>query len=584
VAGSDPRHSGLFPRFDRQFLEGGSDLSQIGRGALGGKASGLAYVQAEILPALRELLPPGATVSVPSLVVVATDMFDAFMERNGLVEVAHSDLPDDQIAHAFQRGELPAEILGDLDALVQRVRTPLAVRSSSLLEDALAHPFAGVYATKMIPNNQEMADDRFLRLTEAIKFVYASTFFAAAKAYRRAVGATEDSEKMAVVVQEVVGERHSTRFYPEVSGVARSYNYYPMKGSSPDSGTVGLALGLGKTIVDGGTCWSYDPARPATPPPTASVHEVLAETQTAFWAVNMGAASYDPVRETEYLTRSYLSAAEADGTLTYVASTYDPGADRLCPGIGCRGPRVIDFAPVLALRLLPLNDCIQAMVRTAKEALGRDVEIEFAATLGRPPTPRLHVGFLQVRPMATPASTVTVTEDDFEDEGVWLYSDSCLGNGALEGLRDIVYVKPEGFDAATTPRIAQQLARVNRSLAGEGTGYVLIGFGRWGTSEPWLGIPVQWGEISGAKVIVEAALPSMHAEMSQGSHFFQNLVASGVFYFSTSPEQGMGIDWQWLASQTAVEDTGLVRHVTTRDPFVVRVDGKSRRGVIIHHG
>ena len=580
MAGSDSLAEGLFPPFDRRFLEGDEAFSRIGSGELGGKAAGLAFIRTAVQPAMSGRAPSAGPVSVPTLAVITTDVFDAFLSRNDLLDVTRSDLPDDRIAHAFQQAELPAEFLGDLEALVQKTHVPLAVRSSSMLEDALAHPFAGAYATKMIPNNQHMADDRFLRLTEAVKFVYASTFFAAAKAYRASVGVPDDSEKMAVIVQEVVGRRHGDRFYPEVSGVARSYNYYPMPHSRPENGIAGLALGLGKTIVDGGVCWGYDPTRPAAPPPAASPHAVLTETQTDFWAVNMGPVSYDPLRETEYMTRSPLAAAEADETLHFVASTYDPESDRLCPGVGRSGPRVIDFAPLLSLRLLPLNECIQAMLAGSREAMGQEVEIEFAATLGHPRDPALRVGFLQVRPMAAPGSSVTVTEEELHRESTLVASRHCLGNGVLDRLRDIVYVRPESFDPAKTTRIAEDLAAFNRALLANRERYVLIGFGRWGTSDPWLGVPVEWGQISGAGVIVEATLPSMSPEMSQGSHFFHNLIGSNILYMSVPSEAGLRVDWDWLAGQETVDQTEFVRHVRTRAAVTVRVDGTSRRGVI----
>ena len=536
---------------------------------------------AEILPELEGRRPAGAAISIPTAAIIGTEAFDAFIARNDLAGVAGSDLPDDQIVLAFQHAELPAEIVGDLEALVGRVNRPLAVRSSSLLEDALAHPFAGVYATKMIPNNRHMAEDRFRSLIEAIKFVYASTFFSAAKMYRTAIGALEGSEKMAVIVQEVVGGLHGERFYPEVSGVARSFDYYPMVGSSPEDGVVELALGLGKTIVDGGTCWRYDPERPAAPPPASSPHDVLAQTQTEFWAIDMGAVSYDPVRETEYMSRFPITAAESDDTLRFVASTYDPDSDRMCPGVSRPGPRVIDFAPLLALRLLPVNDCIRAMLAASREVLGHDVEIEFAAALGHSSPPEARIGFLQVRPMAISALTVTVAADELSKDGIVAASDSSLGNGMRDELRDIVYVKPEAFEPAETRRIAGELASINRALLGSGTGYVLIGFGRWGTSDPWLGIPVEWGQISGAKVIVEATLPNMAPEMSQGSHFFHNLIGCSVLYLSVSPESGLGIDWTWLAGQETVREMDHVRHIRSALPLLIKVDGSSRRGVIV---
>lgn len=583
MAGSDTCTRGLFPRFDRRFLRNGSTVSQIGSGALGGKAAGLAYIKAEILPRLQGLCPPGISITVPSLAVIATDVFDAFISRNHLTEVAESDLPDDRIALAFQQAELPVEVLGDLEALVEKTHVPLAIRSSSLLEDALAHPFAGAYATKMIPNNQLMAEDRFRALIEAIKFVYASTFFSVAKMYRAGIGIAEGSEKMAVIVQEVVGERHGQRFYPEISGVGRSHNYYPMIGSKPENGIVDLALGLGKTIVDGGVCWSYDPSRPAAPPPAGSPHAVLVDSQTDFWAIDMGAVSYDPVRETEYISRFPLTAAEADDTLHYVASTYDAESDRMCAGVGRRGPRVIDFAPLLVLDLLPLNACIRSMLSAAKEIMGEEVEIEFAATLGTPPKPAARIGFLQVRPMAGPGAAVSVEPEELLRDDVLVASECSLGNGINEELRDVVYLKPECFDPGKTQQIAAEVAAFNRSLVGHGAAYVLIGFGRWGSSDPWLGIPVEWGQISGAKVIVEAALTCMKPELSQGSHFFHNLIGCKVLYLSV-PHDGPEIDWDWFTRQVTIDETDYVRHVRTAVPLLVKVDGTSRRGVIISRG
>lgn len=540
-------------------------------------------MHAEVLSLLGGRCPDGVDVSVPRMMVIAAGMFDAFMRRNHLEETAASGASDDRVAHAFQQGELPAEILGDLQALVEEVHTPLAVRSSSLLEDALAHPFAGVYGTKMIPNHQPGASERFAKLTEAVKFVYASTYFSAAKAYRRGLGIPEGREKMAVIIQEIVGDRHGSRFYPEVSGVARSYSYYPLPGARPEEGMVSLALGLGKTVVDGGTCWTYTPSRPAAPPPLGAGRALLDATQASFWAVNMGAASYDPVRETEYLVQPSLQEAERDGTLHHIASTYDPSSDRVRPGVGRPGLRVVNFAPMLELRTIPLNACLQAMLACSREKLGCEVEVEFAACLAGRQRQSTRLGFLQLRPMASPGSQVRVEVEDLRGEGVLLASEHCLGNATLHHVRDIVFVKPGSFDAARTKRIAEEVGAMNRALLAEGDKYVLIGFGRWGTSDPWLGIPVEWGQISGASVLVEAALATMQPEMSQGSHFFHNLIGSRTLYFAVPLGAGPQVDWQWLERQEVVRESDHVRHVRAEAPLSIHVDGRSGRGVIIHH-
>ncbi|MHC4789607.1 MAG: PEP/pyruvate-binding domain-containing protein, partial [Planctomycetota bacterium] len=318
------------PPFQRDLLGSGECLSQIGTGAIGGKARGLALA-AEMIAAMPEAdHGPGIQVAVPTLAVIATDVFDAFMERNRLYDIAQSDIPDERIAHAFQRADLPTEVLGDLRTLADGLRSPLAVRSSSLLEDALHRPFAGVYETKMTPNNQSDGSARFLRLVEAVKFVYASTYFKAAKDYVRATGEAAREEKMAVIVQQMVGQRHDVRFYPEVSGVGRSFNFYPVSGRRREDGVVVLALGLGKTVVDGGLSYSYSPARPKAPPPFGSVRDVLVNTQREYWAVNVGKPPpYDPVAETEYLVRATLEDAEYDDTLRHVASTYVAASDRI---------------------------------------------------------------------------------------------------------------------------------------------------------------------------------------------------------------------------------------------------------------
>lgn len=546
----------------------------IGSGSLGGKARGLAFAQG-ILSSLEPDRFPDIEVSIPSLTVLRTSVFDAFMDRNDLREIALSDASDGAIARAFQKADLPADILGDLRALVERVSTPLAIRSSSLLEDALHEPFAGVYETKMIPNNQPSADERFRRLSEAIKLVYASTFFGAAKSY---VGATRHSiedEKMAVIMQEVVGRRFDRRYYPNLSGVARSHNYYAMERAKPEDGVASLALGLGKTIVDGERCWTYSPAYPANPPPLAAA-DMLDETQTHFWAVNLGKPrAWDPTQPTEYLVHGGLPEAELDGSLRYVASTFDPHSGRISPGIGVKGPRVIDFSTLLVHRTIAVNDVLTVLLRACEDELDAPVEIEFAMSFD----PH-RFGFLQVRPMAISREEILVDEAELSSAGNLAASTSCLGNGSVRTISDVVYVRPDTFDMKHSLRIATEVEQMNRLLTKEGRPYVLIGFGRWGSADPWLGIPVNWGQISGARVIVEAMLEGMHIELSQGSHFFHNLTSFEVLYISMPATGRASIDWSWLDSRPLVRETELVRHVRTREPLAVRVDGRTGRGVI----
>jgi len=572
------------PPFDRHFFDSDASSSRIGDGALGGKASGLVRLHSEILASYSADEFPDIDVTVPKQVVLTTELFDAFMKRNDLFPIALSGEPDDRIAHAFQRGAMPAEFIGDLRALAQQVHQPLAVRSSSLLEDDLAHPFAGVYATKMIPNNQTSTDMRFAKLVEAIKFVWASTFFEAARTYLAEVGGSERDEKMAVIIQEVVGERYRDRFYPTMSGVGRSYNYYPTGHARPEDGVVNLALGLGKTIVDGGLNWTYSPAYPKSPPPFAGPREILKNTQTKFWAVRMGQPPLpDPIHETEYLNQHELSEAVSDNTLRHLVSSYDQQSDQLYPGQAGQGPYVLDFSPLLSLGVAPINAVVQRVVQLATEHLGLPVEIEFAATLDAKKATPARFGLLQVRPMMVSDEEVELSPEALEGANVLLASSKAMGNGVRDDLRDIIYVKPQSFRAAETRKIAAEIGQLNRSLMEDGSRYVLIGFGRWGSSDPWLGIPVQWGQITGARVIVETTIPQMNPDLSQGSHFFHNLISFRVLYFSVQDQQQTPIDWAWLEAQETRGETTYVKHIRTAHPLLIRADGRNRRGVVEHN-
>lgn len=569
------------PRFGRDFFASGDLASRIGTGALGGKAEGLLRIHGALMDHLGRRPIGDVDVSIPRMTVMATDVFDVFMAQGDLYGVALSDAPDDRIAHAFQKADLPTAVLGDLRALVEEARTPLAVRSSSLLEDALAHPFAGVYETKMVPNNDPDPGVRFRALVEAVKLVYASAFFRSARTYRRAIGAADRDEKMAVLIQEVVGERFGDRFYPHVSAVGKSFSYYPTGYSRPEDGVVHLALGLGKTIVDGGVCWSYSPRNPASPPPFASARSMLEGTQAGFWAVNMGKPpAYDPLTETEYLVECGLEDADYDGALRYVASTYDGASDRLNPGTGREGPRVLDFAPLLRLREWPVNDALEELLALGAETVGMPVEIEVAATLPSSSEGKVRLGLVQVRAMAAPGKETEVAEADLTGPGVLLGSRHVMGNGTVETVRDVVYTKPDAYDPRHTQRMAAEVDTWNRALVDEGRPYMLIGFGRWGSSDPWLGVPVTWGQVAGAKIIVEATRPSQRIEPSQGSHFFHNVSSLGVVYFSTGAAEPTDLEWAWLDAQEAVAETEFLRHVRLPEPLHVQVDGRTGRGYV----
>jgi len=570
------------PPFERKFFESGEPFMRIGSGALGGKAQGLVDARSVLDAWPSSERSYDLDVEIPTTTVLTTELFDAFMERNGLYEIALSGASDDRIALAFQKGSLPVEYLGDLRALAEQTAgRPLAVRSSCLLEDALAHPFAGIYATKMIPNNQSDADMRFHRLVEAIKFVYASTFFRDALSYLSAIGKGPRDDKMAVIVQEVVGSRHGDRFYPELSGVCRSYNYYRTGKAKPEEGVVNLALGLGKTIVDGGISWSYSPAHPKARPPFASVGDLMKNTQLRFWAVNMGRPpAYDPTKESEYLLEASLTDADYDDTLRFVASTYDAARDQLSPGVGIKGPRVINFAPILEFEMSPVNAVVSALLELFESRTGSAVEIEFAIAFPQDGEEKGRFAFLQVRPMMVSRERVDIPADVTGTDHLLLSSERVMGNGVIDFLRDIVFVKPDTFESRLTARIADELDAINRELRRVDKQYLLIGFGRWGSSDPWLGIPVNWGQISGAKVIVESTLEDMNVEPSQGAHFFHNISSFRVSYFTVHHESVPGINWTWLAKRKTAGETELVRHVELDAPLLVKVDGRVGRGAI----
>lgn len=579
-----PANGGKVSAFSRKFFEADEHFTAIGRGGIGGKAQGLFFIKDVLRSKIDPTEFPEVEIRIPTMTVLRTGVFDAFLKRNDLTETAYSDMPDDRIANAFQRAQFPAEFVGDLRALISKVNTPLAVRSSSLLEDAMYEPFAGVYGTKMIPNNQPDINTRFQKLIEAVKFVYASTFFKEAKAYARGAGVDIKDEKMAVIIQEVVGKRFGERYYPVVSGVARSYNFYAVGKAKPEHGVVNLALGLGKTIVDGGLSWSYSPALPRIGPPFGSVNELLKNSQTEFWAVNMGKPpAFDPIRESEYLNHLELQLAESDGSLRHIASTYDPASDRISPGVGVKGPRILNFAPILTLNEFPLNNVLKKLITVCEEAVENQVEIEFAINLDKKNSPSVDFGFLQVRPMVVSDEQVDITPDMFEDPRTLVVSESVLGNGINRSIQDVIYVKPETFEARLTMQIADEIEQMNLHASKSDSPYLLIGIGRWGSSESWLGIPVNWSQISGARAVVEATLHDMNVELSQGSHLFHNLTSFHASYFAVRHDRAKAsIDWEWLDKQQVVSESEHVRHIRLKQPLEILVDGRSRTGIIFH--
>ncbi len=555
-------------RIDRQ-----DTFCFIGKGKLGGKAQGLVDIQNTLEGRFDDA---EVSVSIPRMTVIRTDIFDQFMQQNELWETALENDDDDQIAHLFQKAALPATIVGDLRHIIATNQLPLAVRSSSLLEDSCKEPFAGVYATKMIPNNQFNMELRFQKMVEAIKYVWSSMFFRESRGYFQATGRDIRDEKMAVIIQEVIGNHYDDRYYPVLSGVARSFNFYPTGNANPEDGVVNLALGLGKTIVDGGISWYYSPRYPAAPPPFNGLKDLLNLTQTQFYAVNMGnVPEFNPIREAEFLVKGTLKESEEDGTLRHLCSSWDYQNDRIVTGLYGKGARVLNFAPILQARMIPLNDTLLELLKLCEERYQTHVEIEFAMMFD----PKPHLGFLQVRPMNVSGEFVELDETIPKDDRVLDLSDS-MGNGLREDIRDIVYLKPDVFDPSKTRTMAEEIESINVKMVAEKKPYLLIGFGRWGSSDSWLGIPVSWRQISGARVVVESTLPNMRPELSQGSHFFHNMIAFDVMYFTVRDTDRKMIDWQWIEAQESIEETTFCKHVKLKKSLRVYADGRKKKGMI----
>ena len=562
--------------FDRQSYSAEDKNPRNGNSSVCRQTKGLGILKKILLSKFDQEEIPNIQVGIPNFTVICTHVFDDFMEMNGLYEIALGDHPDDRIAYEFQMANLPFNILGDLRALVTQITTPLTIRSSSLLEDAKHEPFAGVYTTKMIPNHQFDVDSRFHDLTNAIKLVYASTYFSNAKSYRRATYYSSEDEKMAVIIQDSVGKRHDFRFYPELSGVARSYNFYPVGKAKQEDGVVNLALGLGKTIVDGGVCWTYSPTYPKVGPIFKTINELIQKTQKMFWAVNMGTELlYNPLKETEYMVLENIATADRDGTLSLTSSTYDAQSDRVNLGAHGRGPRILNFAPLLTMREIPVNNVLKRIMALSEKTLKAPVEIEFAMTFN---PHRLEM--LQVRPMAVSTEVVEVTPEDMEKENVLVACDRVLGNGIEKDISDIVYVIPDNFDKKHTRKMAAEIEAINTTLLDGNRNYMLIVFGRLGSSDPWLGIPVKWEQISGARVIVEATKEGINVEMSQGSHFFHNLTSLGISYFSVPITADHQLDWDWLEALKEVQSSEFIRHVRAEEPLNIIIDGRIGRGVV----
>jgi CheY-like chemotaxis protein len=564
------------------FQPEGAFFLRIGGGSLGGKARGLAFVRHLLHSRGLTHRFPGVRIAVPPTLVLATDTFDTFMAENGLHDFAINCANDVEILRRFLAARLPASLIDSLLVFLAGVRYPLAVRSSSLLEDSQYQPFAGVYDTFMVGNGDGDIEMRLEQLTEAIKRVYASTFSQHAKAYVRATPYRLEEEKMAVLLQQVVGSVYGRRFYPNLSGVVRSHNFYPVHPAKVEDGFAAVALGLGRSVVSGGRSLSFCPRYPRHLPQFSSVEDILANSQTEFWALELGQTTHhsdpaDDLREALF----GLGAAVEDGTLEMLASTYSADNHAVYDGMSRAGSPIVSFAPILKHGRFPLPAILDELMATGEAGLGRPVEIEFAVCLPQAPGAMAEFGFLQMRPLVLSREGEEVRTERVSPERLICESTQVLGHGRISDLCDLVVVDFHRFERAQSKQVALSVARFNAKLADCGKSYLLIGVGRWGSSESWFGIPVAWDQIAGARVIVESGFRDFRVTPSQGSHFFQNLTAFQVGYFTVNPDAGEGfVDWEWLSSQSAVEESACVRHLQFTSPLQVLMDGKAGRGMI----
>lgn len=574
------KNQGVVAVFQRDRFDRYSNFARIGDGSLGGKGRGLAFIDNMVKRHAEFEEFENASVVIPKTVVLCTDIFDEFMDMNQLYQVALSDADDETILRAFLRAKLPDRLVEDFFAFFDVVKSPIAIRSSSLLEDSHYQPFAGIYSTYMIPYLTDKYE--MLRmLSDAIKGVYASVYYKDSKAYMQATSNVIDQEKMAVILQEVVGTQYGDRFYPSISGVARSINYYPINDELAEEGTVSLALGLGKYIVDGGLTLRVCPYHPDKVLQTSEMEMALRETQTRFYALDLKNMGQNFSLDDGFnLLKLPVKEAENDGSLNYIASTYDPYDMVIRDGIYPGGRKVITFANILQHDVFPLARILQLVQKYGQGEMRRPVEIEFAVNLNAAEKKGVFY-LLQIRPMVDMKADLNEDLDAIPEDQLLLKSVNSLGQGIMDDIQDVIYVKTEGYSASNNQLIAYDIEKLNKRFLGEGKHYILIGPGRWGSSDTWLGIPVKWPNISAARVIVEAGLTNYRVDPSQGTHFFQNLTSFGVGYFTINAYMNDGLyNQELLNSMPAVEETKYLRWVHFDKPLAVKMNGKKKIGVV----
>jgi hypothetical protein len=581
---------GVVAEFSRAAFKGQQMFVRFGTGSLGGKGRGLAFMNSLFNEYRIKRHFPGTRIFVPPTAILSTSVFDQFLEENGLQEfVLDQEYGDEEITRRFRKSSFPSDARSGLRRFLKSIKYPLAVRSSSLLEDASFQPFAGVYKTCMIPNNDPSLDLRLEELLTAIKLVYASTYFRDARSYLEATPNRLEEEKMAVVIQQLVGRKHEHYHYPDIAGSARSRDFYPVEGMRPEEGIAITALGLGNIVMDGGNGLRFSPHHPNRLYQFASVNDYLKNSQREFYALDLD--KQKPCSEAEYssaefnLARLDLAAAERHETLHAVGSVYSAENQAIYDGLSRSGQRLITMAGVLKNDLFPLADVLKFLLAVGEAGFSAPVEMEFAIKLRTRPEDLHEFGFLQVRPLGAGLDVSEVHVEKIAPENTVCISQRVLGNGILDTVHDILYVRPDTFDRGQTAEVARQIGEINRKLKAEDRHCILIGQGRWGSSDRWLGIPVGWSQISQARCIVETDLPDIRVEPSQGTHFFQNITSLGISYFTINFGSGDNrVDYEWLAGLPAQNQMEYVRHVRAETPFQIVVDGRKGIGVVMKAG
>lgn len=568
--------------FNSEHYDPDMKFVRFGGGSLGGKARGLAFMSEFLKRYDLSTRYENAVLQVPETAIIGTDIYDEFIESNHIKAQISRELTDDEINRLFLKGSFPNALVEDIQEYLEYHKGPLAVRSSSLLEDSNFQPFAGIYNTYMIPNSSPDIKVRLKRILIAMKLVYASTFHRQSRAYMETTGNRLDDEKMGIIVQKVTGERHQNHFYPTFSGDLQTYNFYPIDKIKREDGVANIALGLGKTVASGEKSLRFCPSYPTVLLQFYNKTTVFKNSQNHFYALNMeGAEEVLKGTEEENLDKLGLKVAEEHGTLNTVASVYSPGDNTFKEPLRFPGPRIVTFANILKWNLFPLSEMLQDLIYFGRKSFGCEVEIEFAGNIPKDTSQPTTLSILQIRPLITHQEEKSIDLDQIEPEKVVFQSNICLGNGFFADSKDIIFVKPETFNSSLTEEIAREIGELNKNFSPE-YGYTLMGPGRWGSSDPFLGIPVHWADISFVKSIVEVGMPEFYVDPSFGSHFFQNLTSLDISYFVTAPDKfKTDIDWEWLEQQKLVCETKFLKHIRLTDCLQIQIDGKNGMGIAV---